>query len=50
MELTEQVIKRFELIQRDKGTYEAISDLLWNMLKDEEEERLLEFLFPNQNI
>jgi hypothetical protein len=35
MELTEQVIKRFELIQRTEGTEKAIEDLLYNMLIDE---------------
>ena len=35
MELTEQVIQRFELVQRTEGTEKAIEDLLYNMLRDE---------------
>jgi len=51
MEITETEIKRFELVQRVKGTEEAIADLFRIALKkEEEEEKLLEFLYPNQNI
>lgn len=31
-------IKRFETIQREKSTYEAIKDLLWRLLKDNKNE------------
>ena len=35
MVVDEQVIKRFELVQRTEGTEKAIEDLLYNMLRDE---------------
>ena len=38
MEITEQVIKRFELIQRTKDTFEAIIDFLRQGAEDEEDE------------
>ena len=35
MVVDEQVIQRFELVQRTEGTEKAIEDLLYNMLIDE---------------